>query len=377
MTRTIAFYLPQYHPIPENDGWWGAGFTEWRNVTLANPRFQGHYQPHLPGELGFYDLRLDEVRCAQADLARSHGVDGFCYYHYWFGGKRLLQRPFDEVLSSGKPDFPFCLCWANESWTRNWSGEEKLVLQQQSHSIEDDRNHIQWLSKAFVDPRYIRVNGRPIFIVYRPDLLPDCRSTLQIWREYAREALGEDLWLAAVCNNFSKLKREQYVSDIGFDAIVDFQPNNRHIPPSSWPNRISNFVKRRLSGTSIVPAKHLHVTYQHSYRDFVRNAVGELSSPEPDGLISYPTVIPSWDNSARRRDGARVLQNTDPSLYQEWLTAALLRPVANSDPLVFINAWNEWAEGCHLEPDLKVGRGFLEATRKARQAADGGAGRGA
>jgi lipopolysaccharide biosynthesis protein len=180
--RVIAFYLPQYHPIPENDLWWGKGFTEWTNVAKARPVFRGHCQPHLPADLGFYDLRVAESRDAQAALAREYGIQGFCYFHYWFNGKRLLERPFDEVLGSGRPDFPFCLCWANESWSRRWLGEERDVLMEQTYSQEDDLAHADWLGRAFADNRYIRIGGRPLFLVYRPAHLPDAKRTVELWR---------------------------------------------------------------------------------------------------------------------------------------------------------------------------------------------------
>lgn len=196
--RAIAFYLPQYHPVPENDEWWGKGFTEWRNVSKARPLFPGHYQPHLPADLGFYDLRLPEVREAQAELARAHGISGFVYYHYWFNGRRILERPFNEVLQSGKPDFPFCLCWANENWTRIWDGGDKHILLEQKYSAQDDLAHIQSLIPAFRDERYIRVNGKPLFLVYRAELIPDPVRTAAIWREAAIKAGVGDLYLARV-----------------------------------------------------------------------------------------------------------------------------------------------------------------------------------
>ncbi|MDJ0634982.1 MAG: glycoside hydrolase family 99-like domain-containing protein [Xenococcaceae cyanobacterium MO_188.B29] len=181
--KAIAFYLPQYHPIPENDKWWGKGFTEWTSVAKAKPLFKDHYQPHLPADLGFYDLRLPEVRQAQADLAREYGIYGFCYYHYWFNGKRLLERPFNEVLESGKPDFPFCLCWANENWTRRWDGQDREILIEQKYSVVDDREHIKSLISAFKDPRYIKIDGKPLFLIYRVNSLPDPSLTQKIWRE--------------------------------------------------------------------------------------------------------------------------------------------------------------------------------------------------
>ena len=186
--KALAFYLPQYHPIPENDEWWGKGFTEWRNVTKARPLFPGHYQPHVPGELGYYDLRVPEVRAAQANLAREHGVHGFVYYHYWFHGRRLLERPFEDVLSSGEPDFPFALCWANEEWTRGWDAQTGHVLVRQEFSEEDDRAHIRDLLRAFKDPRYITIDGRPLLLIYRPTLLPDLARTSEVWRQEVRAA---------------------------------------------------------------------------------------------------------------------------------------------------------------------------------------------
>ena len=196
--RLIAHYLPQFHPIPENDRWWGKGFTEWTNVTKAQPLFEGHYQPHLPGELGFYDLRLGETRIAQAELARAHGIHGFCYYHYWFNGKKVLERPLNEMLRSGKPDFPFCICWANENWTRTWDGQDSHILLKQEYSADDDRRHIRELFRIFDDRRYIRVNAKPLFLVYRTENMPDPSRTAAIWREEARKAGIGEIYLCKV-----------------------------------------------------------------------------------------------------------------------------------------------------------------------------------
>ena len=219
--KLIAFYLPQFHPIPENDAWWGEGFTEWRNVANARPLFDGHYQPHLPSSLGFYDLRLPETREAQAELARAHGITGFCYYHYWFSGKQLLERPFEEVLASGRPDFPFCLCWANEPWSRRWDGQEQDVLQPQSYSEEDDRRHIAWLLPAFLDERAIRVDGKPLFLVYQGRELPDPARTVEIWQEAAREAGLPGIHLVSVETGWDE---GWDASQVGFDGKVLFQP---------------------------------------------------------------------------------------------------------------------------------------------------------
>src|ERR1019366_6300153 len=237
--RAIAFYLPQFHPIPENDAWWGNGFTEWTNVTMARPLFKGHYQPHLPADLGFYDLRLPEAREAQAALAREYGIHGFCYYHYWFNGQRLLERPFNEVLASGKPDFPFCLCWANENWTRRWDGEEQEILQAQNYGDEDDLNHIRWLAAAFRDPRYIRVQNRPLFLVYRLSLLPNPARTVELWRDEARRIGVGELFL---CNVESFCNEHGMVAKAGLDAAVEFAPDWSTLVPVQE----ANWLTRKL-----------------------------------------------------------------------------------------------------------------------------------
>ena len=226
--RLIAFHLPQFYPTPYNDEWWGKGFTEWTNVTKARPRFRGHYQPHLPADLGFYDLRLPEARDAQAALAAEYGIYGFCYYHYWFNGKMLLERPVNEILKLGSPDFPFCLCWANENWTRVWDGRDKKVLMQQAYSPQDDLMHVRWLSEVFSDSRYIRVGGKPMFLVYRSAALPEPKRTTERWREEAvRLGIG-DLHLCLVENNFGDPIVDPTAQ--GFDAAVEFQPRLSLLP---------------------------------------------------------------------------------------------------------------------------------------------------
>jgi lipopolysaccharide biosynthesis protein len=215
--RPIAIYLPQFHPTPENDEWWGQGFTEWTNVTKAKPLFKGHYQPHLPTDLGFYDLRLAEVREQQAQLAKEYGIYGFCYYHYWFHGRRILNRPIDEVLDSKKPDFPFMLFWANESWTRRWIGGEKDSLIKQTYSKEDDQSHINWLlDNAFSDNRYIKIVDRPVFVIYRPHDLPNYKETLEIFKETAIKRGFVEPYIVASNSHSQDLK--------GFDNILNFEP---------------------------------------------------------------------------------------------------------------------------------------------------------
>jgi lipopolysaccharide biosynthesis protein len=357
--RAIAFYLPQYHPIPENDEWWGVGFTEWRNVTRARPRFPGHYQPHLPADLGFYDLRLPEVRSAQADLARRYGIHGFCYYHYWFGGRRLLERPFNEVLESGEPDFPFCLCWANENWTRVWDGGESQVLMQQHYSPDDDLHHIRWLARAFTDSRYIRIDGKPLFILYRAESLPDPRRTTDLWRAEARRLGVGELFL---CRIESAFYDQSDSESLGFDAAIEFVPDWSIFipdPPSAF-RRILQKLQWRIPALRRIGAGSPDRPME--YREVMRRM---LNKPQP-GYRRFRTVAPMWDNSARRRHSPFIVTGSTPELYRNWLRNVVTEACnQDSDRVVFLNAWNEWAEGCHLEPDLRWGHAYLEATRAA------------
>ena len=361
MTQLIAFYLPQYHPIPENDAWWGQGFTEWNNVARARPLFRGHDQPHLPADLGFYDLRLPEARAAQADLARAYGIAGFCYYHYWFKGRRLLNRPFDEVLESGRPDFPFCLCWANEPWTRAWDGRSGQVLIGQDYSDDDDREHIRWLARAFRDPRYIRVGGRPLFAVYRASKLPDQRRTAEIWREEARRLGVGELFLCRV-ESFPSEHGDPAAH--GFDAAIEFQPDWVEILDQKPLRR--DLLRRALWKLGVNrSAYQRHLIYTYAW--LVERMLRKPRPPYP----RFPCVTPMWDNSARRRGGAAIFKGSTPQLYERWLgeTIARFTPPAPDQKLVFVNAWNEWAEGNHLEPCQRWGRAYLEATRRALEQA--------
>jgi hypothetical protein len=341
--RLIAFYLPQFHPIPENNDWWGEGFTEWTNVTGADPLFSDHYQPHLPGDLGFYDLRLTETRIAQAEMAREYGIAGFCWYHFWFHGKRLLERPFDEVLASGEPDFPFCLCWANEPWSRRWHGREEDVLQSQTYSKEDDLAHIRWLIPVLADHRAVRIDGRPIFSIYQGRNLPDPRRTIEMWREEVTRAGLPDPFLLTVETAWDQ---DWDATVVGFDAKVIFRPQ---------------FSLLREAPRLAVPTHPKLEVYRYEY------AWPLLAKPPDVTYPFYETVCPRWDNSPRIGPRGVVLHDATPEAYGQWLTLtmrrALQRPPENQ--LVFINAWNEWGEGAHLEPDRKYGRAFLEATASA------------
>jgi len=352
--RLIAFYLPQYHPIPENDEWWGKGFTEWTNVAKAKPLFPGHYQPHIPADLGFYDLRLPEVRQAQADLAKEYSIYGFCYYHYWFNGKRLLQRPFDEVLDSGKPNFPFCLCWANENWTRAWDGQEKNILIAQKYAEEDDRQHIQWLVNAFQDKRYIRIDGKPLFLVYRAMKIPNPLKTTSLWRDEARKMGIGDIFL---CRIESFLNEHNEPEKLGFDAAVEFQPDWTNLGAALRQGRIWRLA-RKLGLTN----KIYKDTRVFDYSSIVTRMLQKGVPP----YKRFSCVTPSWDNTARRKNNPVILKDSTPDIYQNWLKAVIeITPKNTEENLIFINAWNEWGEGNHLEPCQRWGRAYLEATRRA------------
>ena len=344
-TRLIAFYLPQFHPIPKNDTWWGKGFTEWTNVAMAKPLFPGHNQPHRPGELGFYDLRLPEARKAQADLAREYGIHGFCYYHYWFNGKRLLETPLQEILKSGEPDFPFCLCWANENWTRTWDGGENDILMEQKYSEEDDLNHIRFLCEVFRDRRYIRIHGRPLFLVYRANRLPDPLKSTTTWREVARKLGVGEIYL---CRVESSPDEHTDPKELGFDAAVEFQPDGTMLSRDLRDERFPDMAAFKYE-----------------------KIVDRMLSKVPPPYRRFSCVIPSWDNTPRRKRNALFFTESSPDQYGRWLRNVIdiRNDRGEEENLVFINAWNDWGEGSHLEPDERFGRAYLEATKSALDAA--------
>ncbi len=349
--KIISFYLPQYHPIPENNNAWGKGFTEWTNVAKAQPLFPGHYQPQLPGELGFYDLRLDEVRKEQIDLAKEYGIHGFCYYYYWFNGKEVLETPIKKLLANKELDFPFCVCWANENWTRKWDGHTDDIIFGQLHNEKDDIDFIKGLVPYFSDERYIKVDGKPMLLIYRTELFPDIRQTAQTWREELRNAGLGELYLVRV-ESFAK---GIIPEEIGFDAAVEFAPD--------W-KAIGN--PKDLTGLFPDDLKNLCV---HDYPTMMQN----MLSRKQEVYKLFRGVTPAWDNTARRRNEATVFVNSSPELYEEWLKKTILNTQSNlneNEKFIFINAWNEWGEGNHLEPDIKFGRKYLEATLSAMKEAE-------
>jgi hypothetical protein len=364
--RIIANYLPQFHPIPENDLWWGKGFTEWTNVVKAKPLYKGHNQPQLPADLGFYDLRLNDIMIQQAELARSHGVYGFCYYHYWFNGKRLLEKPIDTMLNAGSPDFPFMLCWANENWTRRWDGFDDQVLMRQEYSEDDDLDHIQFLVQYFEDNRYIKVDGKPVLVIYRPWLMPNPSATAEIWREYCHK-IGINLYLCHMVFGYG----DGWDTLIpGFDAAIDFEPFGIRRPKEKLFSdhstiqelfRVDSFFKSLLSkcGNQEFNIKKLNIK---SYESMFNS----LRSLHDVPFKCFPSLCPGWDNTARRGSNpSLILHDNSPVYFEEWYKKVIndFKPFSSEENLVFINAWNEWAEGNHLEPCNKYGLGFLNSLK--------------
>lgn len=356
--KPIAIYLPQFHPIPENDKWWGKGFTEWTNVTKATPRFKGHYQPHLPADLGFYDLRVEESRLAQEILAKEHGIYGFCYYHYWFNGKKILDEPLKRKLKNPREDFPFMLCWANENWTRAWDGLDKEVLLHQEYSDDDDIKHMNYLCQTyFLDSRYIRHEGKPVFLIYRPHLFKDIKKTIQIWRKIAKENGIEDLHIGYMQS--WGVKDDPY--DLGFDFASEFQPDLgfKSTDKRSILKRIITLIRKK-SGIKLTESSKIKKDRILDYAEFV-----EKQKSKPFKNRISPAITPMWDNSSRRKENATIFNNSTPELYGNWLEYIIKNYPwkENTEKFLFINAWNEWAEGNHLEPCQKWGKSYLEVTK--------------
>lgn len=349
--RVIAFYLPQFHPIPENDLWWGEGFTEWHNVARSRPLFAGHAQPDLPGALGFYDLRLPEVTRHQVRLAKHHGIGGFCFHYYWFNGTRLLERPIDAFLADPECDLPFCLNWANENWTRRWDGQERDVLMRQQHSPDDDKRMMTDLLRYFADPRYIRLDGRPLLLVYHAGLLPDVAATMRRWRQVCLES-GELPPFCVLVQSFANHDPRPW----GFDAAVQFPPHLPHLP-------------KGLPRVQVPAALPTFSGKIFAYEELARHMLSSLDASYP----VFPCVCPGWDNTPRRGERATVFVGAHPKTYAAWLKAACCQArqaFPEKKQLVFVNAWNEWGEGAHLEPCRNWGYAFLNATGRVLSAMD-------
>lgn len=349
--RLIAFYLPQFHPIPENDKWWGKGFTEWRPVVQAKRLFPGHQQPHIPADLGFYDLRLSDVREEQAKMAKEAGIEGFCYWHYWFGnGKQLLERPLKEVVELGKPDFPFCIGWANHSWEKKlWDkdGTKEILIEQTYPGKEDYLAHFNSLLPAFRDERYIKVNNKLFFLFWGPMHNPDTEEFLKYWRKLAKENGLNDFYFVA---RDVKSKDKQKLLDMGFDAIYNDDVLGIH---SKAP-----FLKRGISWL-------LRNIFAIPTIYYYKNAIKYMIDDDCRNIGVIPCIAPNWDHSPRSGGKAIIFHKSNPKLFGKLLKKAIetVKEKPGEERIIIIKSWNEWGEGNYLEPDLKFGRGYLEVIK--------------
>jgi hypothetical protein len=353
--RFIAFYLPQYHPIPENDKWYSPGFTEWTNVAKAKPLFKGHYQPHIPADLGFYDLRLKETRIAQANLAREYGIEAFCYWHYWFGeGRRLLETPFNLVLNDTDIEFPFCLAWANHSWQRKmWDNQTKneTIMEQKYGGESDYISHFYSLLPAFKDNRYLKVDHRLFFIVYNPFESEDIPQFLKLWRSLAQKEGIDGFYFVA--KTFYNERKEELLS-MGFDSVYNETLFSIH-------HRLSFQNKMRLA----INRKLLKKPTTFDYSEAINYMITEDDFSE----TTIPVVVPNWDHSPRSGNNGIIFTNANPKYFKQLVKKAIACVSSKNEEkrIILIRSWNEWGEGNHLEPDLRYGKGYLEAIRLAIQ----------
>lgn len=379
--RIIALYLPQFHPIPENDMWWGPGFTEWTNVAKAKPLFRGHIQPRIPADLGFYDLRLEETRVRQAELAKEAGIEGFCYYHYWFGGKQLLERPFNEVLKSGKPDFPFCLCWANHSWSnKTWNRKSSLqansmLMEQVYPGTEDDVNHFMSVLPAFCDDRYVKIEGKPVFVLYEPMYHPHVRQWIELWRDLALKHGLPGIYFVGMTPNTltvrinkdgsrsrlipnlkSSAEIYQGILDMGFDAVNSVGKRRGEMLVNGQVAELFQTVLKKVG---------IPVGQRYDYEKTVKG----YFAPEDQWENVFPTILPQWDRTPRVASYMGVYVNATPDAFERHIRQALdvIKDKSPEHQVLFLKSWNEWGEGNYVEPDQEFGHGWLDAIKKAIQ----------
>lgn len=358
--KTIALFLPQYHEIKENNEWWGKGFTEWTNVKKAVSLFKGHYQPHVPIDNNYYDLSFNETLIVQAKQAKSYGIDAFCFYHYWFNGQLLLETPLHNLLKSPEPNINFCLSWANENWTRTWDGQDKQVLMKQNYSLDDDLKHIQYLISFFKDPRYLKIEGKPIFLMYRSELHPKINAATNLWREEVKKAGFPDLYLIRMENFVRGFDATKH----GFDASMEFAPDIKLRGNKITKNKPVLHLANKLLKFFNIKQSVYHENGIFLYPKMVNNMINR----DKPAYKYFRCICPSWDNSARRKKNASIYIGSTPQQFGFWakeMRAYTETNLPENEQLLFINAWNEWGEGCHLEPDEKWGNGYLQALKDA------------
>jgi len=362
MIRSLALYLPQFHPVQENDEWWGKGFTEWTNVTKAKPLYRNHWQPRLPADLGFYDLRLAEAREAQAELAKSYGVYGFCYWHYWFAGRRIIERPFTDVVQLKKPDFPFCIAWANQTWSGTWHGlsNKKILIEQTYPGREDFEKHFYSMLDAFTDKRYIEVNGNKLVFVFRPMDMPSPQLFTSTWQELAIKNNLKGFHFVGM-----HMPQDWDFKSYGYQAFSEAGPLLYKYDTSSV---VINKLFHRLFNVDIqsVKRKKLKLPLVVPYKSYVDGYPENAKTPH-----EYPMIYPGWDNTPRSGADGWLFENSTPELFRQ-LCVKAFKETENKcaeEKIVLLKSWNEWAEGNYLEPDRVYGHQYLAAYKMALESA--------
>lgn len=357
--KVISFYLPQFHQIPENDQWWGEGFTEWTNTKKTKPLFNGHNQPRTPLNENYYDLTNPSARQWQAEIAKEYNIYGFCYYHYWFNGKRLLEKPFNAVLESGNPDLPFCLAWANEPWTRSWDGKTRDILMNQSYGGKKEwKEHFDYLISAFLDPRYIKIDGKPVFLIYRPSSIENCDEMLTYWDDLAKENNLSGIYYIRMLTSFDNTEVSKK-----FSADVEFEPMYTlgHDMPM-----IFNLYKKARNLIRIILTKKFSISHTKLLNIIDYEKVWEriISRKRNKETKTYYGAFVDWDNTPRKGREGLIMKGASPEKFEKYFSAQVERAYENNNDFIFINAWNEWAEGTYLEPDKKNGFNYLEVIKK-------------
>ena len=357
--KIIAYYLPQFHPFKENDEWWGKGFTEWTNVGKARPLFRGHLQPKVPSELGYYDLRLPIVRKQQVDLAKEAGIDGFCYWHYWFGGRgrQLMNSIVDEVAATGEPDFPFCLGWANESWkAKQWNKDgsgDKILMEQRYDGEKDFRDHYEYVKTLVTNKNYVKVDGCPFFLIYKPhDSREKILQMIYLWNKWIKEEqIANKFYFVA---NMDKESQKEDFLSMGFDAVVPAHLQRIQYSFESKPRWIRGII-RQFRRFRVSPMKYT--------MEDVNKYIPKVEFDSQEDVI--PFLLPQWDHTPRSGVKGYLTIGSTPDLFQKQAENVLKMVNEKHNKLVILKSWNEWAEGNYMEPDLKWGKGFIKALRKA------------
>lgn len=357
--QVLGLYLPQFHPTPDNDLWWGEGFTEWTNVANAKKLYRKHYQPRIPANLGFYDLRIPEVREKQAEMAKRAGVTAFCYYHYWFGnGKEELERPFKEVVASGKPDFPFCLCWANtnwelKQWNKDGTSNNRTLCEMTYPGREDNEAHFYSLSNAFRDSRYLKFKGKLVFMIYKPYLFTNLTEFMNQWNELAKANGLGGFYFIGQCQNPQSDKVINEMFSMGLDAVNVLRLENFSYKTKSLPRKIYNYFTHQL----------LNRPYVNDYKRILDCFVGDIDREQK----VYPSIVPNWDHTPRSGRGGYLFENCEPELFEKHCRMVIdeVKDKPEEDRIIFLKSWNEWGEGNYMEPDLRYGYGYIDALKRA------------